>query len=325
MSGSIEIRLMRQNDIPQADRIMRLAFGTFLGLPDPLSFMDDADYVHTRFIANPSAALVAEVDGKLAGSNFALNWGSVGIFGPLTIHPDLWNKGVAKRLLEKTMDIFDKWKIKHAGLFTFAQSIKHIYLYQSFGFWPRFLTSIMSKTIEHTQEPEQSSSYHWSRFSELNSDEKTRAIEECRDLTNQIYNGLNLEMEIYSVEKQHLGDTILLREDINKNNGTLSAMAICHCGPGTEAGSDICYVKFGAVRPSPDSSVYFDQLLAVCESFAKSQQLSRVTAGVNIGRHNAYRKMIEHHFRTDLQGVAMHKPNEAGYNNEHIYVIDDWR
>ena len=323
MSGAIEIHLMRQSDIPQADRIMRLAFGTFLGLPDPFSFMGDASYVKTRYIANPSAALVAEVDGKLGGSSFALNWGSVGIFGPLTIHPDLWNKGVAKRLLEKTMDIFDKWKIKHAGLFTFAQSIKHIHLYQSFGFWPRFLTSIMSKTIEQTQAPEQSS-YHWSRFSELNSYEKTRAIEECSDLTNQIYNGLNLEMEIYSVEMQRLGDTILLRED-NKNNGTLNAMAICHCGPGTEAGSGTCYVKFGAVRPSQDSSTYFDHLLAVCESFAKSQQLSRVIAGANLGRHNAYRKMIEHHFRTDLQGIAMHKPNEAGYNKENVYVIDDWR
>jgi N-acetylglutamate synthase-like GNAT family acetyltransferase len=324
MSGSIEIRLMRQSDIPQADRIVRLAFGTFLGLPDPLSFMGDASYVKTRYMADPSAALVAEVDGKLVGSNFALNWGSVGIFGPLTIHPDLWNKGVAKRLLEKTMDIFDKWRIKHAGLFTFAQSIKHIHLYQNFGFWPRFLTSIMSKTIEQTQERGQSSSYHWSRFSELNSYEKTRAIEQCSDLTNQIYNGLNLEVEINSVEKQRLGDTILLRED-NKNNSTLNAMAICHCGPGTEAGTGACYVKFGAVRPSPESSTYFDHLLAVCESFAKSQKLSRVSAGVNLGRHNAYRKMIEHHFRTDLQGVAMHKPNEAGYNTENIYLIDDWR
>jgi N-acetylglutamate synthase-like GNAT family acetyltransferase len=323
MSGSIEIRLMRQSDIPQADRIMRLAFGTFLGLPDPLSFMGDASYVKNRYMADPSAALVAEVDGKLVGSNFALNWGSVGIFGPLTIHPDLWNKGVAKRLLEKTMDIFDKWRIKHAGLFTFAESIKHIHLYQSFGFWPRFLTSIMSKTTEQTQQREQSS-YHWSRFSELNSYEKKRAIEECRDLTNQIYNGLNLEVEINSVEKQRLGDTILLRGD-NKNNSTLNAMAICHCGPGTEAGSGTCYVKFGAVRPSKDSSAYFDHLLAVCESFAKSQQLSRINAGVNLGRHNAYRKMIEHQFRTNLQGVAMHKPNEAGYNTENIYVIDDWR
>lgn len=323
MSGSIEIRLMRQSDIPQADRIMRLAFGSFLGLPDPSSFMGDADYVKTRYKANPSAALAAEVDGELVGSNFVLNWGSVGIFGPLTIHPDMWNKGVAKRLLEKTMELFDRWEIKHAGLFTFAQSIKHIHLYQNFGFWPRFLTSIMSKTVGQTEEPEQSS-YHWSKFSELNSDEKTRTIEECRNLTNQIYNGLNLEMEIYSVEKQRLGDTILLRED-DKNNGTLNAMAICHCGPGTEAGSGTCYLKFGAVVPGQDSPIYFERLLAVCESFAKSQQLSRVTAGVNLGRHNAYRKMIEHHFRTDLQGVTMHKPNEAGYNTENIYVIDDWR
>lgn len=320
MSGSIEVQLMRQSDILEADRIMRLAFGTFLGLPDPLSFMGDAGYVKTRYIANPSAALVAEVNGKLAGSNFAMNWGSVGIFGPLTIHPDLWNMGVAKRLLEKTMELFDRWKIKHAGLFTFAQSIKHIHLYQNFGFWPRFLTSVMSKTVGQTHEPEQSS-YHWSRFSELNSDAKKRASEECMDLTNQIYNGLSLETEIYSVEKQRLGDTILIRED----NGSLNAMAICHCGPGTEAGSGTCYVKFGAVRPSQDSSRYFDHLLAVCELFAKSQQLSRVTAGVNLGRHNAYRKMIEHHFRTDLQGVAMHKPNEAGYNTEDAYVIDDWR
>jgi predicted N-acetyltransferase YhbS len=72
MSGSIEIRLMQQSDIPQADRIMRLAFGTFLGLPDPLSFMGDASYVKNRYMADPSAALVAELDGKLVGSNFAL-------------------------------------------------------------------------------------------------------------------------------------------------------------------------------------------------------------------------------------------------------------
>jgi hypothetical protein len=66
---------MRRTDIPEADRIMRLAFGTFLGLPNPLSFMGDAGYVRTRYISNPSAALVAEVNSILAGSNFALNWG----------------------------------------------------------------------------------------------------------------------------------------------------------------------------------------------------------------------------------------------------------
>jgi hypothetical protein len=38
LSG-ITIRLLRESDLPVADRILRLAFGTFLGLPDPLKFM----------------------------------------------------------------------------------------------------------------------------------------------------------------------------------------------------------------------------------------------------------------------------------------------
>ncbi|HVX02731.1 MAG TPA: GNAT family N-acetyltransferase, partial [Nitrososphaera sp.] len=138
---------MQVGDLQDADRVMRLAFGTFLGLPDPMKFMGDADFVMTRYKADPSAALVAEVDGKVAGSNFALNWGSVGVFGPLTIHPDYWNRGVARLLLERTMEIFERWGTRHVGLFTFAQSSKHVHLYQKFGFWPRYLTAVMSKQV----------------------------------------------------------------------------------------------------------------------------------------------------------------------------------
>lgn len=73
-SNVIVIRQMNENDLEQADKIMKLAFGTFLGLPEPISFIGDADYVHTRYHADPSAALVAEIDGKIVGSNFALHW-----------------------------------------------------------------------------------------------------------------------------------------------------------------------------------------------------------------------------------------------------------
>ena len=40
---------------------------------------------------------------------------------------------------------------RHAGLFTFAHSQKHVGFYQKFGFWVRFLTLILSKPI--TSEP----------------------------------------------------------------------------------------------------------------------------------------------------------------------------
>ena len=74
----VTIRLLREKDLPVADRIMRLAFGTFLGLPDPLEFMGDADYVRTRWLADPFGALGAEFGGELVGTNFATRWGSVG-------------------------------------------------------------------------------------------------------------------------------------------------------------------------------------------------------------------------------------------------------
>jgi hypothetical protein len=61
---------------------------------------------------------------------------------------------------------------------------------KKFGFWPLFLTAIMSKPVA-----------------------------------------------------QKLGETVLLWEE-----GELMGLAVCHCGPSTEAGNDTCYVKFGAVR-----------------------------------------------------------------------------
>lgn len=79
--GKVIVRPMRQGDLEEADRIVRLAFGTFLGMPDPMQFMGDADYARTRYNADPPAALTAEVDGRIVGSNFALDWGSVGCLG----------------------------------------------------------------------------------------------------------------------------------------------------------------------------------------------------------------------------------------------------
>lgn len=315
--------------IEQANKIMKLAFGTFLGLPESVSFIGDADYAHTRYHADPSAALVAEINGNIVGSNFLLHWGSVGVFGPLSVHPELWDKGVAKRLLEETMNIFTKWQIRHAGLFTFAQSAKNVNLYQKFGFWPRFLTAIMSKPVLLQSIHEPPMDIKWTRYSELTTSlKREKAIEACRELTNELYPGLDLRKEIYSVENQRLEDTILIYEKRNNDDddtSTLIALAICHCGPRTEAGSETCYIKYGAIRPDENASKHFGYLLDVCELFSKTQGLSRIVAGANTARHNAYRKMIERNFRTDLQGVAMHRPNEAGYCRGDVYLIDDWR
>ena len=107
-----------EKDLPEAARIVRLAFGTFLGAPDPDTFWADRDYVYGRQPAARVASFGATLDGKLVGSNFATNWGSVGFFGPLTVRPDLQERGIARALLAKTMEQFDTWDTRHVGLFT---------------------------------------------------------------------------------------------------------------------------------------------------------------------------------------------------------------
>jgi len=314
-AAKIEIRALAEEDLDEADRIFRLAFGTFLGMPDPSAFMGDADLVRTRWRAAPNAALGAYADGALVGSNFAASWGSFGFFGPLTVRPDLWNQGVARALLEPTMALFERWGTRQAGLFTFPQSPKHVALYQRFGFWPQHLVPVMAKPVA----PAERAPSH-SRYAELAPRERAECLDECRALTASVYPGLDLRREIEAVAAQEIGDTVLVRD-----GEALVALAVCHVGAGSEAGGGSAYVKFGAARSGPSAARCFDRLLSACEDFACAAGASRLVAGVNAARHEAYRALLARGFRTVLQGVAMLRPNDPGFNRSDCYVLDDWR
>jgi GNAT superfamily N-acetyltransferase len=313
--SGVTIRQVREQDLPEADRIMRLAFGTFLGMPDPLKFMGDADYVRTRWLADPSAVFAAELAGELVGTNYVARWGSVGFFGPLTIRPDLWDRGIAQLLLAPTMDLFDRWGVRHAGLFTFPSSTKHIGLYQKFGFWPRFLTALMEIPVGTRHK-----SVEWKCFAEFSSEEKRTCLQACRELTSSIYDGLDVEREIRAVDEQHLGDTVT-----TWNASQLAGLAVCHAGPGTEAGSGKCYVKFAAVRSGPKAPSEFRRLLEASLEFAAERGATSLDAGVNLARLDAYREMLQAGFRTARQGVVMERNGEPGYNRPEVFLIDDWR
>src|SRR5580692_1217243 len=145
---SIQVGLLKEIELQEAGRIIRLAFGTFLGLPNPLDFMGDRNLMTPRW-RSPHVKVIAARDGdRLIGSNVATRWGSFAFFGPLTVLPEYWDRGVAQRLLAATMAIFDRWGVRHSGLYTFAQSGKHVGLYQKFGYWPRYLTAITMRTPE---------------------------------------------------------------------------------------------------------------------------------------------------------------------------------
>jgi GNAT superfamily N-acetyltransferase len=306
---------MLASDLDRADLIFRTAFGTFFGVGEPEKIFGDTEMVRTRWQADPGAALAADLDGTVVGSNFVTTWGSFGFFGPLTVQPDCWDRGIAHRLMEATMELFNSRRTRHLGLFTFAHSPKHIVLYQRFGFWPRFLTAVMEAPVAA---PDRRISYD--RFSELAPRERAETARAVTELTGAIFDGLDLSGEIEAVFDQKLGETVLIED-----GSGLQAVAICHIGPGTEAGSGMCYVKFGAARPGPKAARSFDRLIDACHDLAAGSGAAIVQAGVNFGRVQAYEALREKGFRTQFQGVTMHRPNEDGYDTAASWVLDDWR
>jgi hypothetical protein len=309
------IRPLVGRDLPQARNVVRVAFGTFLGFPDPENCFADRDYVYCRFGAEHVEAFGAEEDDALIGSNFATRWGSVGFFGPLSIRPDHWDSGSAQPLVAAACEAFDRWDVSHAGLFTFAHSAKHVHLYGKFGFHPRFLTAIMTKAAEPGPLPTEAV-----RYSALTAAERRAAEDASYALTDAIYEGLDLRGEIRTVAARGLGDTLLLRDGSN-----LAGFAVCHWGPESEAGEGCLYVKFGAVRSGPGAERRFAALLDACGALSCAVAMPSVLAGVNLAREEAYRQMKGLGFRTAIQGVSMHRGNEPGYSRPGDYVLDDWR
>ena len=307
----VAIRPMATRDVAEAARISRLAFGTFMKAPDLASFRADIGAVETRFVTEPELALVAESDGRLLGSIMGMGWGSHLTLGPLSVDPALWGKGVARCLAGAFMALPEVRSASLVSLFTFPQSASHLRLYESFGFASHYLTSVMAKTPEAKPSDAR-------LFSALPREAWAPVFGMCRAIADAVLPGLNLTRQIEAVAVQQLGETVLI-----EGAGEFAGFALCHIGRGTEAGEGTLYVKFAATRPG--AAAEFERLLDGIESLAAARGLTRITAGVNAARRDAYRRMIARGFRTYLTGVAMQRPDVAGTLRADAYVIDDWR
>ena len=160
-----------------------------------------------------------------------------------------------------------------------------------------------------------------SRYSELPRGQRAEVEDATRELSDELYAGLDLRAEIRTVLARNLGDTVLLWD----GDSRLAGFAICHLGPASEAGDGVCFVKFGAVRPGSGAAERFAALLDACAGLAIATGVLNIVAGVNLAREEAYRAMLGRGFRTQIQGVTMHRPNEPGYSRPGLFVLDDWR
>jgi predicted N-acetyltransferase YhbS len=311
---SIGVRAMRASDVDAADLVMRNAFGTFWGLAEPHLAFGDADVMRTRCAAGTDAAFVAVRDDEVVGAVLATRWGSSAAMGPLVVRPDLWDQGIAHRLLEPVNDLLDTGGVTLAGLFTFANSPKHVGLYQRFGYWPQHLNAIMARRVAPSPTGEEVT-----RYSQLDEADRARGLVAATVLTDLVYEGLDVTNEIVATSALEVGDTILVRRD-----GELVALAVCHNGAG-EANSQTCLVKFAAVSPGSHAAHDFHSLLDGVEDLAATSGVEVVAAGVSTSRRHAYQTLFERGYRISTLGVRMHRPDEMGYCRDVDFVLDDLR
>jgi predicted N-acetyltransferase YhbS len=312
---SLTLRPLAEADVDAADRVRRLAFGTYFGLPDPLRFSGTACLVETRRRAWPDGALVAEKDGAIVGVAMSSRWGSLGLFGPLSVHPEHWRGGVARSLLDASMPIYDRWHCRATALFTFPSSLTHIGLYQRYGFWPRSLTAIMNRPVTAPSPVPQARS-----LSAMNAAEQQDVIAQSAALTDQLYGGLDLHDEIATVVAHQTSDALVLID-----GSAVTGFILCHFGPGSEADTGVVYAKFAAARPGPNAARDFQRLIDAANDFAHRNGATRMNAGVNMGAMETYRLMIAAGFRAALQGVAMHRPWIDLYDRPDVFALEDWR
>jgi len=329
-----KVRPLSAEDLPAADRVMRLAFGTFLGMPDPSQFMGDAAYVQSRFRYTRHFGAFND-DSRLVGSVFATVWGSFGFFGPLTVEPAAQGRGIAQTLLAEVERFFDGVDgLRRRGLSTFAHSTLHVHLYMKFGYVARFLVAVTSKELESGRSKESgvpqesggskgaSDCPPYRLLSAQTTSERARTRQAASALASSaVFAGLDHGVEFDAVLDLSLGDVVLLF-----SGSSLLAYAVVHSGAGSEAGSKTAYVKVAVACDGKS----FRGLLAACETYAASSLVKarKLLAGVNVGRTAAFAVMREREYRAVMQGVAMEKACEAGqagFDNDDVFVCDDWR
>ena len=93
------------------DETARIVYEAFAGIHDRHGFARDfptleaALQLATGFIAHPSIwGVVAEIDGRIVGSNFLDERGPIRGVGPITVDPGAQGRGVGRRLMEAVID-----------------------------------------------------------------------------------------------------------------------------------------------------------------------------------------------------------------------------
>ena len=133
---AVAVRAIEPADGEECARIVYEAFGAIQDhhqFPRDFPAFDAAVQLTSAFIAHPAIwGVVAEADGRILGSNFLDERGSITGVGPITVDPEAQGRGVGRRLMEAVME--RGARARGIRLFQDSFNMQSLSLYASLGF-----------------------------------------------------------------------------------------------------------------------------------------------------------------------------------------------
>ena len=144
---NLKLRPGKAADARACGKICYEAFKTISqahNFPPDLPTADIATEVVGWMLVSPRFySVVAEIDGKIVGSNFLDERNPISGIGPITIDPGVQNKTIGRRLMQDVMDRAAQKKVRGVRLVQAAFHNRSLSLYTKLGFDVRETLSVM--------------------------------------------------------------------------------------------------------------------------------------------------------------------------------------
>src|SRR5262245_58505234 len=105
---NLTLRTGRPEDAETCGAICYAAFSTIAtqhGFPLDFPSPEVAGGLMASLLSHPNAySVIAEVDGRIAGSNFLWEWAPIAGIGPITVDPAVQNSAIGRRLMEDALE-----------------------------------------------------------------------------------------------------------------------------------------------------------------------------------------------------------------------------
>lgn len=153
----LTLRSGRTEDAPACGRICYEAFRSISDrhrFPADFPSTDVATGLVSAFLAHPGFySVVAEVDGRIVGSNFLDERSPIAGVGPITVDPSVQDRGIGRRLMQAVLDRAAARQFAGVRLVQAGYHTRSLTLYTKLGFQVREMLACMQGPPISTEVP----------------------------------------------------------------------------------------------------------------------------------------------------------------------------